>query len=382
MRTGIVAVFVAMGILGGAAALRAQSGEDEAEQYLETARSYQAQGNVRMAEIYARKALELVPGDPAATELLGQATAGPGPGTEAEGGVVSVTAPAEDEATLMERWRGATSDDVRRAAGASLSELWLERAQSLQKRRSAAPAVLLAIRKSRAFNGDNPWAHYELFTVLARLDRLEEAVPAARRFLELQGFGAIATEVRRKLQELQLEIGDRYARDSRWDRASKHYGAVLALDPPRDLDEQARKKLGLAVMTLFHQLHGNGQYVEAAVYLEQLMAIRPADPEGRTAFDAEFTSKVRRYMPSVFLEAAKALRERGRYEPALAYLDRLGETGPSTEQRKQADELRRRIQEEQVGRTGPPPSLGDLAPAGPPPEGDDAPPVVGGEMEP
>lgn len=379
MRTGLVVILVVMVCVGSAPSVRAQSGEDEAEQYLETARSYQAQGNARMAEIYARKVLELVPGDPAATELLGLATAA---GGDTEGTGIPAVAPAEDESTLMERWRNAASDDVRRAAGASLSELWLERAQTLQKKRSPAPAVLLAVRKARAFNGDNPWAHYELFTVLAKLDRLEEAIPAARRFLELQGFGAIATEVRRKLQELQLEIGDRYARDSRWDRASKHYGAVLALDPPRDLDEQARKKLGLAVMTLFHQLHGNGQYVEAAVYLEQLMAIRPADPEGRTAFDAEFTSKVRRYMPSVFLEAAKALRERGRYEPALAYLDRLRETGPSTEQRKQADELRRRIQEEQVGRTGPPPSLGDLAPAGPPPEGDDAPPVVGGEMEP
>ncbi len=207
---------------------------------------------------------------------------------------------------------------------------------------------MLNLRKALIFNPENGWAHYEMFTTFHRLKRLEECLPHAKRFLELVGFGVVATDVRRKLSEIELAIGEHYIRRSRWDAAAEHFRYVLTLEPTEQVAQEARKDLATAYRTLFYHLHGKQQYVAAANYLDLLMAMRPGDAEARKAFDIAYYNKVRRFAAPLLWEAIKILRKRADFDRALAYIGRLLESGPSTALRKKALEMKEEIAEEQV----------------------------------
>jgi len=317
--------------------------EEEAEQNLSIARQYLDRGNALRAQEFATKVLAAFPGNPDAKEILEQArrlsTGSYGAGASLEGA---------SEEVLLQTWHSGESDVERKKAGARLSEIYFEQAQSFQKRRGKVAEVLLALRKACLANPENPWAHYELFKQLHRLQRFEESLPFANRFLELQGLGAVAMEVRRKLVEVQMRIGDRYVKQSRWHKAAKHFRAVLGLDPDRVMGKDARQKLALANLTLFFQLQNKKVYTDAAVYLDALIQLRPQDSEERIEFDANYYRKVKRYAPSVFWEAAQAFHTKGKVDDADHFAKRTLESGPSTVIRDKAKQLRETIREQRV----------------------------------
>jgi len=339
---------VVVAVMVWAAPLWAQLGEREVEQRLELARKYLHEGNLRLAEQNAQRALDMAPGDLAAQEILDTVA-------RARNNQVTATGSSNltEEDGLLARWRDQqAAEDDRREAGNKLSDLYLEQAQNLIKRRGNAVEALLLLRKGRLLNPDNAWIHYELFKLFEQRKRYEECLAPARRFLELVNTGVVAMDVRRKLVEVQMEIGDHYVKESRWDRAAKHFREVLRLEPPEQVADEATKKLGTALVTLFYGLHGKQQYVEAAEYLDQLMELRPLDPAQRTAFDAEHFNKVRRYAPDVFWAAVPAMRERRKFDIALNYIARLLECGPSTARRQEALQLKERIMEDQAAAQG------------------------------
>ena len=323
----------------------AQLEEREIEHRLEMARKYLRERNYRMAEMNAQKVLELSPGDLTAKEVIAQVQKARN--QDAAGAAGPMVSNAEEE--LLTRWQSeeATSEE-RKEAGAKLSELYLDRAQNLMKRRGKVTEILLNLRKAKVLNPDNGWVHYELFKTFHKQKRLEECLPHAKRFLELVGFGVVATDVRRKLSEVQMEIGDHFVKESRWDRAAFHFREVLKLQPSEQVAEEAQTKLATALRTLFYHLHGKQQFAEAAEYLDQLMALRPTDVEQRKAFDAEHYNKLRRYAAEVFWRAVLTMRERKKYDKALAFITRLLESGPSTARRTEALALKNKILEEQV----------------------------------
>ena len=349
MRKSTIFVVVALFVFICTSSGFAQLAEREIEHRLEMARKYLREGNYRMAEQNARKVLELSPGDLTAKEVIKRVQ---GERNRIAAGTSGMLASnAEEE--LLARWRSeeATSEE-RKEAGAKLSDMYLDRAQTLMKRRGKTPEILLNLRKAKVLNADNGWVHYELFKTFHKLKRLEECLPHANRFLELVGFGVVATDVRRKLSEVQMEIGDHFVKESRWDRAAVHFREVLKLEPSEQVKEEAQKKLATALRTLFYHLHGKQQFAEAAGYLDQLMSLRPTDVEQRRLFDAEHYNKLRRYAAEVFWRAVLTMRERKKYDKALAYIGRLLESGPSTVRRKEALALKDKILEEQVVEEG------------------------------
>ena len=345
MRKGTINIVVFLLVIVFATNCFAQLAEREIEHRLEMARKYLRERNYRMAELNAKKVLELSPGDLSAKEVIAQVQQARNQVAAGAAGPMATNA----EEDLLARWQSeeATSEE-RKEAGAKLSELYLDRAQNLMKRRGKVTEILLNLRKAKVLNPDNGWVHYELFKTFHKLKRLEECLPHAKRFLELVGFGVVATDVRRKLSEVQMEIGDHFVKESRWDRAAVHFREVLKLQPSEQVTEEAQKKLATALRTLFYHLHGKQQYAEAADYLDQLMALRPTDVEQRKVFDAEHYNKLRRYAAEVFWRAALTMRKRKKFDKALAFIARLLESGPSTVRRKEALALKNKIMEEQV----------------------------------
>lgn len=328
--------------------LYSQMRDDDVERNLTLAKKYYSQQNFRMARHYAELVTSMSPGNLEARELIvnvqDKDDARRNGGSASMAGShrrVQLSAGNSKEAQLLVTWQqGDLDSDERKKAGADLSEIYLEKAQALEKRKGNNTEILLYLRKALVLNSENGWVQYELFKTLSGAGRVEESLPYGRKFLELVGFGVVATDVKRKLVSMLVATGDKYSSRSCWHKAAGFYREVGNCEPSKEEAEEAFQKLVIALKTLFFKLHGKEMYVECVPYLDQLADIRPETDPDRAEFDRKHYWRIKKFAPDVYWLAALKLKERGEFKEASNCVERILASGPSAGLKKKATEMK------------------------------------------
>jgi len=326
--------------------LYSQLRDDDVERNLLLAKKYYSQHNFRMARHYAEIVTSMSPGNLEARDLIEKVEGrnvrtSLTEKTSAHRVVAQSAVDSSEEANLLATWQQAeVGSEARNKAAADLSEFYLEKAQSLEKSKGGGAEVLLYLRKAVILNSENGWVQYELFKILSGAGRIEESLTYGRKFLELVGFGVVATDVKRKLVAMFLSTGDKYSSRSCWHKAAGFYREVEKCEPSKEEQEEAFQKLVISLKTLFFKLHGKEMYVECVPYMNQLADIRPGSDPDRAEFDRKHYWRIKKFAPDVYWLAAKKLKERGEFQEATACLERILVANASAALKKKAIEMK------------------------------------------
>ena len=325
--------------------------DDDVERNLKLAKKYYGENNFRMALHYAQQVTQMSPGNLDAKEIIERAESS-GQSSLNSSTVQLATPPAitknSEEENLLQKWQLNSQSDEGQKAGAELAGIYLEKAQVLSKHPGNSSEVLLWLRKAAVLNNEDGWVQYELFKNLSTADRIEESLPFGRTFLELVGFGVVATDVKRKLVHMLIKTGDKYSKRSCWDKAVTFYEDVANFEPGDELKEEAFQKLVISLKTLFFQLHGHQRYVEVVPYLDQLATLRPEDEVRIAEFDRKHYWRIKKFAPDVYWEAVLELRRREEFQEASKVIESLLASTPSAALRKKAMLMKDTLLQEQV----------------------------------
>ncbi len=334
------------------ACCRAQD-ELQLKEWLSSASDYYEKREFYKAKEAIEMARRLYPDDPRVKELerkiseaLGRGgAAGVGAGVSPAGGEHGAVVDESEENTLLEYYAKADSSALREELGRKLSGICVSKARRFVSEGKDEEAIV-ELRKAYLFDPSNHWAYYELFGLLRRKGRTEEALEYGERFLRLQSLGAVAAEVRRELVESYERLASAYASISRWDRAVSYLERAVKL-----ADEPARKLRLLrdilsSYCTLCNFQHTRRQYAEASDTIIRLLAARrkyleAAEEARRAGVEVrrdetvdKHVARILRVAPSVLWQGAMERRKHGALVEARKYLIALERNFPAYAARK------------------------------------------------